>query len=90
MTPGGDSDGLLTSGLQQKTSVVHLVDLAGSERVAVSGAAGIRLQEASNINRSLSVLGDVIKSLGDVSRQVVGSNNSSVISSITSASRSSR
>jgi kinesin family protein 1 len=41
------------------------VDLAGSERVTLSGASGVRLKEANNINRSLSVLGDVIKCLGD-------------------------
>jgi len=56
---------LPTSALQQKTARLHLVDLAGSERVALSGATGTRLREAGNINRSLSVLGDVIKSLGD-------------------------
>lgn len=60
-------DGLPTSTLKQKVSSrVHLVDLAGSERVTFSGAKGDRLKEANNINRSLSVLGDVIKSLGDL------------------------
>jgi hypothetical protein len=58
-------NGLPTSALQQKVGRVHLVDLAGSERVALSGAQGTRLREANNINRSLSVLGDVIKCLGD-------------------------
>jgi hypothetical protein len=58
-------NGLPTSALQQKVGRVHLVDLAGSERVAFSGAQGTRLKEANNINRSLSVLGDVIKCLGD-------------------------
>jgi len=58
-------NGLPTSALQQKTGRVHLVDLAGSERVTFSGAKGDRLREANNINRSLSVLGDVIKCLGD-------------------------
>ena len=56
---------LPTSALQQKVARLHLVDLAGSERVALSGATGTRLKEAGNINKSLSVLGDVIKSLGD-------------------------
>ena len=59
-------NGLPTSALQQKVGRVHLVDLAGSERVALSGAQGTRLREANNINRSLSVLGDVIKCLGDL------------------------
>jgi hypothetical protein len=57
--------GLPTSALQQKTGRVHLVDLAGSERVTFTGAKGERLREANHINQSLSVLGDVIKSLGE-------------------------
>ena len=56
---------LPTSALQQKLARLHLVDLAGSERVALSGATGTRLKEAGSINKSLSVLGDVIKGLGD-------------------------
>jgi kinesin family protein 1 len=44
-------DGLLTSALRQKLSRIHLVDLAGSERVTNSGAIGIRLREANNINK---------------------------------------
>lgn len=47
-------------------SRLHLVDLAGSERQKSSGAAGDRLKEASNINKSLSALGLVIMSLVDV------------------------
>ena len=58
--------GVPTSGLQNKISKIHLVDLAGSERVTLSGAKDTRLKEANNINKSLSVLGDVIKSLGDM------------------------
>lgn len=40
-----------------KTSRINLVDLAGSERQKLTGAAGERLKEAGNINRSLSQLG---------------------------------
>jgi hypothetical protein len=40
-----------------------LVDLAGSERVSKTGAAGARLKEAQNINKSLSALGDVMAAL---------------------------
>lgn len=58
--------GVPTSGLQNKIGKIHLVDLAGSERVTLSGATNTRLKEANNINKSLSVLGDVIKSLGDM------------------------
>lgn len=41
------------------------MDLAGSERVTLSGAEGDRLREANHINKSLSVLGDVINRLAD-------------------------
>ena len=46
-------------------SCLHLVDLAGSERQKTTGAAGERLKEASSINKSLSALGLVIKTLVD-------------------------
>lgn len=39
---------------------LNLVDLAGSERINKSGAQGVALKEAQNINKSLSALGDVI------------------------------
>jgi len=42
---------------------IHLIDLAGSENVNKSGVIGVRLQEAQNINKSLSALGDVMQSL---------------------------
>jgi len=45
------------------TGKMNLVDLAGSERVSKSGAEGMRMKEAQNINKSLSGLGDVIHSL---------------------------
>lgn len=44
-----------------KSSRINLVDLAGSERQKLTGAAGERLKEAGNINRSLSQLGYVLK-----------------------------
>uniref|UniRef100_UPI00398F2433 kinesin-like protein KIF13B isoform X2 n=1 Tax=Pristiophorus japonicus TaxID=55135 RepID=UPI00398F2433 len=52
-----------TSG--EKVSKLSLVDLAGSERAAKSGAAGDRLKEGSNINKSLTTLGLVISALAD-------------------------
>ena len=45
---------------------LNLVDLAGSERQRSTAAAGVRLKEAGQINRSLTVLSAVIRSLGDV------------------------
>lgn len=44
---------------------LNLVDLAGSERQSKTGAEGVRLQEATKINLSLSTLGLVISSLVD-------------------------
>eukprot|EP00070_Physeter_catodon_P006934 XP_007114881.2 centromere-associated protein E isoform X6 [Physeter catodon] len=48
-----------------KVSHLNLVDLAGSERAAQTGAEGLRLKEGCNINRSLFILGQVIKKLSD-------------------------
>jgi hypothetical protein len=39
---------------------INLVDLAGSERVKLSGAEGQAMEEAKQINKALSVLGDVL------------------------------
>eukprot|EP00948_MAST-09A_sp_MAST-9A-sp1_P002300 g2300.t1 len=44
---------------------LNMVDLAGSERQAKTGATGQRLKEATNINMSLSALGNVIYALVD-------------------------
>lgn len=49
----------------QKVGKLCLVDLAGSEKVGKTGASGDRLDEAKNINRSLSALGNVITALTD-------------------------
>lgn len=50
---------LNSSGVQKltKTSRFHIVDLAGSERCKETGAEGLRLKEASMINKSLTTLG---------------------------------
>ena len=42
---------------------INLIDLAGSENVKVSGAEGQTLTEAKEINKALTVLGDVLNSL---------------------------
>ncbi|KAG8188232.1 hypothetical protein JTE90_021253 [Oedothorax gibbosus] len=44
---------------------LYLVDLAGSEKVSKTGAEGMVLDEAKNINKSLSALGNVISALAD-------------------------
>lgn len=44
---------------------LYLVDLAGSEKVSKTGAEGSVLDEAKNINKSLSALGNVISALAD-------------------------
>ncbi|XP_048465143.1 kinesin-like protein KIF15-A [Rhincodon typus] len=49
-----------------RTSQLNLVDLAGSERQKDTHAEGLRLKEASSINRSLSCLGHVIMGLVDL------------------------
>lgn len=44
---------------------LYLVDLAGSEKVSKTGAEGAVLDEAKNINKSLSALGNVIAALAE-------------------------
>uniref|UniRef100_UPI0035901023 kinesin-like protein KIF13A n=1 Tax=Myxine glutinosa TaxID=7769 RepID=UPI0035901023 len=63
-----------TSG--EKASRLSLVDLAGSERVSKTGAAGERLREGSNINKSLSTLGLVISTLAE---QAAGKNKGTFV-----------
>ncbi|XP_077429071.1 kinesin heavy chain-like isoform X1 [Vanacampus margaritifer] len=50
---------------QKLTGKLYLVDLAGSEKVSKTGAEGAVLDEAKNINRSLSALGNVIAALAE-------------------------
>ncbi|XP_030054570.1 kinesin-like protein KIF13B [Microcaecilia unicolor] len=63
-----------TSG--EKVSKLSLVDLAGSERATKTGAAGERLKEGSNINKSLTTLGLVISALAD---QAAGKNKNKFV-----------
>lgn len=61
-----ESSELDESGSQHvKMGKLQLVDLAGSERQSKTQASGIRLKEATKINLSLSVLGNVISALVD-------------------------
>jgi kinesin family protein 5 len=55
---------------RNKRGVLFLVDLAGSEKVSKTGASGMRLEEAKNINSSLTTLGMVINALCDGSPHV--------------------
>lgn len=48
-----------------KTGKLCLVDLAGSEMISKTGATGQTLEEAKNINKSLTMLGRVINALTD-------------------------
>ena len=50
---------------QQICGRLFMVDLAGSEKVGKTGATGVRLEEAKNINSSLTTLGMVMKALCD-------------------------
>ena len=45
------------------TSRLNLIDLAGNERQGQTKVSGVHLQEAGNINKSLSVLARVIRTL---------------------------
>jgi len=53
-----------------KVGKLNLVDLAGSERQSKTGSSGDRLKEATNINKSLLTLGNVISSLVDGSTHI--------------------
>lgn len=50
---------------QKLSGKLFLVDLAGSEKVGKTGAEGAVLEEAKNINKSLSALGNVISALAE-------------------------
>ncbi|KAL2085816.1 hypothetical protein ACEWY4_019136 [Coilia grayii] len=55
---------------QKLSGKLYLVDLAGSEKVSKTGAEGAVLDEAKNINKSLSALGNVISALAESSAYV--------------------
>ncbi|KAF0989866.1 hypothetical protein HZS_7409, partial [Henneguya salminicola] len=54
-----------TATKKSKIGKLFLVDLAGSEKVSKTGASGIGLDEARNINKSLGALGNVISALSE-------------------------
>lgn len=49
------------------SSKINFVDLAGSERQKSTNTSGLRLKEAGNINKSLTLLGTIINSLVEIS-----------------------
>ncbi|KAA0718730.1 Kinesin-1 heavy chain [Triplophysa tibetana] len=55
---------------QKLSGKLYLVDLAGSEKVSKTGAEGALLDEAKNINKSLSSLGNVISALAESSAYI--------------------
>ncbi|KYQ91573.1 kinesin-3 [Tieghemostelium lacteum] len=57
-----------TGGSKSKYSRFNIIDLAGSERQKSTDSVGGRLREAGNINKSLTVLGTVIRALVDLSK----------------------
>ena len=67
---------------RELVSSINLIDLAGSERASGTGATGDRLKEGANINKSLTMLGQVISALakaaegGKKSKEVVPYRNS--------------
>lgn len=52
----------------QSNSRIGLIDLAGSERSGKMGNARKAMQEGSNINKSLTVLGRCIRALADLQK----------------------
>lgn len=59
------SDTRIEDGKYITKGKLQLVDLAGSERQSKTHAFGVRFKEATKINQSLSVLGNVISALVD-------------------------
>ncbi|CAG9315273.1 unnamed protein product [Blepharisma stoltei] len=57
-----------TEDFTTKVGKLHLIDLAGSEKVDKTGAEGTRLEEAKKINKSLTILGQVITALSEGKR----------------------
>lgn len=60
-----EEQGVSGDGRVIMVSQLNLVDLAGSERASQTGATGDRLREGNNINKSLMVLGLVIRKLSE-------------------------
>lgn len=62
---GGKAHSIFTLTAEKDSSIkFHFVDLAGNERLKGSGLTSEKFKETSNVNKSLSHLGNVIKALG--------------------------
>lgn len=57
--------------IKSRSSRLNIIDLAGSERQKSTEATGDRIKEAGNINKSLSILGNVINALIDSKNKFV-------------------
>ncbi|KAK6054229.1 kinesin motor domain protein [Cooperia oncophora] len=60
---------LINTIVNKKSATLNMVDLAGSERQSQAPTVGNRFKEAVNINKSLSVLGRVIRTLSAANRR---------------------
>lgn len=60
----------------RKRSIISLIDLAGSERQSKAQTTGQRLKEGAAINLSLTMLGNVIKTLAEGKEEYVPYRNS--------------
>lgn len=77
-----------SSSSSAKIGKINLVDLAGSERVKLSGAEGQALEEAKQINKALSVLGDVLNSLSKFHQSTAGAGAKEELSTASSEFKS--
>jgi len=76
LTEFSENDSVISETSNSKKAKISLIDLAGSERADSAGTTGIRLQEGSNINKSLTTLGRCISTLAKISLKKANSPDS--------------